>query len=108
VPGFPGLAVVVAGGHTPGSQVFVARVREGGEVRTSVLTGDVVNHIDGVRHDVPKPGYYSLLVVPEHGERLSQVRAWLRGLERDHGVRLLVSHDQRALEQAGVPSYGSD
>lgn len=108
VPGFPGLAVAVAAGHTPGSQIFVARVREGDRVRANVITGDVVNQIDGVRHDVPKPSLYSLLLVPEAGDRLARVRAWLAQLERDHGARLLVGHDRLALEQSGIPPYGAD
>jgi len=105
VPGFPGLVVIAAGGHTPGSQVFVARVRGAQGPVSYAITGDVVNHLDGVREDLPKPGYYSLLVVPEDTERLARVRAWLRGLERDAQVRLLVGHDLAALEQSGVPRY---
>ncbi len=102
VPGFPGLAFFAAAGHTPGSQVFVAHVRATEGVRTVVLTGDVVNQIDGARRNIPKPRLYSLLVVPESPMRLDQVRRLLGELERDHGVTLLVSHDQLSLEASGV------
>lgn len=105
VPGFSGVLFFAAAGHTPGSQVFVAHVRGNGGVRTWLFTGDVVNQIDGVRQNIPKPALYSALVVPESTARLDAVRRFLAGLERDHGVGLLVSHDQLSLEASGIPAY---
>ena len=102
VRGFPGLSFFAAAGHTPGSQIFIAHVRGGDGVRTYVLTGDVVNQIDGVRRNIPKPRLYSLLVVPESPARLDKLRRLLAELERDHGVTLLVSHDLLSLEASGV------
>ena len=102
VPGFPGLAFFAAGGHTPGSQVWVAHVRSGDAVRTYVFTGDLVNQIDGVRQNLPKPHFYSMLIVPESLKRLEMLRRFLASLERDHGVTLLVSHDQLSLEASGI------
>jgi glyoxylase-like metal-dependent hydrolase (beta-lactamase superfamily II) len=103
VDGFPGLSFFAAAGHTPGSQVFVAHVRGPDGVKTYVFTGDVVNHIDGARKNLPKPHLYSALMVPESTERLERVRLLLGELEREHGAVLLVSHDQLALEASGVP-----
>jgi glyoxylase-like metal-dependent hydrolase (beta-lactamase superfamily II) len=113
IPGFPGLYVFSAAGHTPGSQVFVARMRWSPTARatskpietTWVFTGDVVNNIDGIRHDVPKPWLYSLLVVPEASERLGRVRRFIRELEADHGARLLVTHDLLQIEASGTPVW---
>jgi glyoxylase-like metal-dependent hydrolase (beta-lactamase superfamily II) len=105
VPGFPGLAVVAAGGHTPGSQIFVAQVREAGSLRTWVFTGDVVNHLDAVRFDLPKPRLYSLFVVPESTARLGELRVWLNDLAQTHGAALLVSHDALALQASGIPEW---
>jgi glyoxylase-like metal-dependent hydrolase (beta-lactamase superfamily II) len=102
VPGFPGLTFFAAAGHTPGSQVFIAHVRSTDGVRTHLLTGDVVNQIDGVRANIPKPRLYSLIVVPESPARLERVRQLLGELERDYGVTLLVSHDQLSLQASGV------
>lgn len=104
VPGFPGLSVIEAAGHTPGSQIFVAQLRGEEGVVTWVFTGDIVNHIEGVRRDLPKPRLYSLLVVPESPARLAELRAFLAGLE-SKGARLLVSHDQRQLEASGVSPW---
>jgi glyoxylase-like metal-dependent hydrolase (beta-lactamase superfamily II) len=100
--GFPGVFVIAAGGHTPGSQIVIAHVREGENLRTYAMTGDIVNHIDGINDDVPKPFLYSLVVVPEDGERLSELRHYLRELRDRAGVVLLVSHDQAELEASGV------
>jgi len=105
VQGFSGLLFFAAAGHTPGSQVFVAHVRSGGAVRTWIFTGDVVNQIDGVRQNIPKPALYSALVVPESTARLEALRRFLAVLERDHGVGLLVSHDQLSLEASGISKY---
>ncbi len=102
VDGFPGLAFFAAAGHTPGSQVFVAHVRGADGVKTHVLTGDVVNQIDGARQNLPKPHWYTVLLVPESTERLDVLRRLLGELEREHGATLLVSHDQLALEASGV------
>jgi glyoxylase-like metal-dependent hydrolase (beta-lactamase superfamily II) len=105
VPGFPGLSVVAAGGHTPGSQIFVAHVRDGRQVATWIFTGDVVNHLDGVRLDLPKPRLYSLLVVPESASRLQRLRVWLRDLARTHHARIVVSHDELALRASGIDAW---
>lgn len=105
VAGFPGVFVIAAGGHTPGSQLVVAFVKAADGVRRYLFTGDIVNNIDGVSHDIPKPYLYRLLLVPEDDVRQAQLRAFLRR-QRDHnGFTLLVSHDQRQLEQSGVPAW---
>jgi glyoxylase-like metal-dependent hydrolase (beta-lactamase superfamily II) len=105
VPGFPGLGVFATGGHTPGSQVFVARVADPLGSRLWIFTGDLVNHIDGVRHNLPKPTLYSLFVVPEDRARLDQLRRYLARLVVRPGSDLLVSHDLRQLEETGVPAW---
>jgi glyoxylase-like metal-dependent hydrolase (beta-lactamase superfamily II) len=113
IPGFPGLSMIAAAGHTPGSQIFVVELRApaqedgGGEPRsrTWVITGDVVNHIQAVELDIPKPGYYSLLVVPENTDRLAQVRGFLRQLARRPGVQLLVSHDFHQVADSGLAEF---
>jgi glyoxylase-like metal-dependent hydrolase (beta-lactamase superfamily II) len=104
VPGFPGVHVIAAAGHTPGSQVILAKLG-GGDERAVAFTGDITNALDGILFDVPKPWLYSLLMVPEDGERLGQVRRWLRDLHTNGGVTLLVAHDGRALEAAELPSW---
>jgi glyoxylase-like metal-dependent hydrolase (beta-lactamase superfamily II) len=103
LPGFPGVFLIDAGGHTPGSQIVVARVGEGASARGFVLAGDIVNHVAGIDHDVPKPPLYSLLVVPESAARLAELRPWLRALRDEAGLSVLVSHDEAQLAASGVP-----
>jgi glyoxylase-like metal-dependent hydrolase (beta-lactamase superfamily II) len=115
IPEFPGLFVIAAAGHTPGSQVFVIQLRKRSgaseenpdDVETWVVTGDVVNHIAGVELDIPKPRLYSLLLVPENEERLHRMRRFLKQLSRQPDVQLLVSHDLDQIETSGLPAYGS-
>lgn len=102
VPGFPGVFVVEVDGHTPGSEVVIAWIAEESGPRGLVVVGDVVNALDGVLYDVPKPAAYRWLVVPEDETRQRELRGWLRALG-ERGFRLLVNHDQLALEQSGIP-----
>jgi glyoxylase-like metal-dependent hydrolase (beta-lactamase superfamily II) len=105
VPGFPGVGVVDAAGHTPGSQVVLAVVTGGAGPRRLAFTGDVANHVDGIRQNVSKPFLYSLLVVPESERRLARVRAWLQHLERDLGFELAVAHDEAQLVSLALPPF---
>ena len=104
VGGFPGVRVIAAGGHTPCSQVVVADVHGADGDRRYVFTGDIANHIDGIEGNVPKPLLYSLLMVPEDGPRLYELRGYLHDM-RERGATLLVSHDQLQLEASGVPPW---
>jgi glyoxylase-like metal-dependent hydrolase (beta-lactamase superfamily II) len=113
IPGFPGLFAIPAGGHTPGSTIYVVQLRtipgasEGryDDVQTWIVAGDVVNHYQGIEKDLPKPSLYRLLVVPEDDTRLAVVRAFLRELAHEPGVQLLVSHDRNQIEATRLPRY---
>jgi glyoxylase-like metal-dependent hydrolase (beta-lactamase superfamily II) len=107
VPEFPGVFLIDAGGHTPGSQIVLAFVKDAnGAAHRYAFTGDIVNNLDGIMHDVPKPLLYRTLVVPESEPRQRELRAFLKRLHDDAGFELLVSHDQTALEGNGVPGWG--
>jgi glyoxylase-like metal-dependent hydrolase (beta-lactamase superfamily II) len=105
IPGFPGVYVVAAGGHTPGSQIVVVHLADGDKFRRIAFVGDIANHIDGITYNVPKPFLYSLLVVPEDRVRLEELRRWLRTLRDSHGIELIVAHDQLALERSRIPLW---
>jgi len=105
VPGFPGVFVIAAGGHTPGSQIVLAQVQSEDGVHRYAFTGDIVNNIDGINANIPKPSLYRLLVVPEDNARQDLLRRFLRELRDGRGFTLLVSHDQRELEGSGVPAW---
>ncbi|MFP6639499.1 MAG: ABC transporter substrate-binding protein [Myxococcota bacterium] len=105
VPGFPGVGIIAAAGHTPGSQLIVARIGSGPSARNVVFTGDIVNHAQAIPLDRGKPFLYRTFLVPEDESRQSSLRGFLRDLHDRQGFGLLVSHDQRALEDAGVTAW---
>jgi glyoxylase-like metal-dependent hydrolase (beta-lactamase superfamily II) len=105
LPGYPGAFVIRAAGHTPGSQIVGAWVRESSRVRGFLFAGDAANAIDGVRRDVPKPRAYRLFVVPESERRLTRVRAFLREAEQA-GLVVAIAHDERHLATTGIPVFG--
>jgi glyoxylase-like metal-dependent hydrolase (beta-lactamase superfamily II) len=103
LPGFPGVGVIWAAGHTPGSQVVLAAVRgPDGTVRRFAFAGDVANAVDGIRHDVPKPFLYRTLLVPEDDARLGTVRRFLAHLEQA-GFAVVPAHDLLHLRELGLP-----
>ncbi len=101
IPEFPGLVAVAAGGHTPGSTMFLAEVRG----TTWVLAGDVTNFMESLQQDRDKPRIYSLLVVPETTSRLRTLRHWLSALDARPGFTVVVSHDRDALAASGLPAW---
>ena len=106
VAGFPGVYLIDAGGHTPGSQIVLVFVRAAdGTAHRYALTGDIVNHLDGILYDVPKPFAYRTFIVPESEPRQHELRAFLKQLHDEAGFALLVSHDQQSLEASGVPEW---
>jgi glyoxylase-like metal-dependent hydrolase (beta-lactamase superfamily II) len=108
VPGFPGVFLIDAGGHTPGSQIVLAFVHDGSDAHRYAFTGDIVNNLDGITYGVAKPWLYRTLLVPESEPRQGELRAFLKRLHDEAGFELLVSHDQRALEASGVPEWERD
>jgi glyoxylase-like metal-dependent hydrolase (beta-lactamase superfamily II) len=105
VPGFPGVGVVDAAGHTPGSQVVLAVLSGAAGPRRLAFTGDVANHVEGIRQNIGKPVPYGLLMVPESERRLAKVRAWLGHLERELGFELVVAHDEAQLSSLALPPF---
>ena len=104
--GLPGVGVVRAGGHTPGSQMIVAWVGAS-EPRGFVLAGDVVFVKADIDENRPKELAYRLLVTPENEAQLARVRAWLRDLETRHGLTAIPSHDRTHLRGLNLPRFGS-
>jgi glyoxylase-like metal-dependent hydrolase (beta-lactamase superfamily II) len=103
VRGFPGVAVIDAGGHTPGSEIILVRLATPQGTRLLAFAGDTVNHHDGIRHDVPKPWAYRTFMVPESDARQQELRQFLSSLETTRGFTVLVSHDEASLLASGLP-----
>lgn len=103
VAGFPGVAVIDAGGHTPGSQIILVRLARAQGMTLLAFVGDTVNHHDGIRSDVPKPWAYRTFLVPESDARQHELRQYLSSLEKERGFTVLVSHDEASLLASGLP-----
>ncbi len=103
VQGFPGVAVIDAGGHTPGSEIILVRLAAAQGMKLLAFAGDTVNHHDGIRHDVPKPWAYRKFIVPESDERQHELRQFLSSLEKENGFTVLVSHDEASVLASGLP-----
>jgi glyoxylase-like metal-dependent hydrolase (beta-lactamase superfamily II) len=104
VPGFPGLVAVGAGGHTPGSTIYFARVGP----TVWVFSGDITNFRDALLENRPKATAYSLFVTPEAPARLEELRLWLVDLDARPEYTVVVSHDVDALAAIGPPAWTAD
>ena len=93
----PGLRLVRAGGHTPGSQALVVDTEHG----SFAIAGDAICTYETIDHDLP-PGYH--VDVDASMDTLDRLRA-----AADH---LLPSHDYRVFSDGPVtaigPAHGAD
>jgi glyoxylase-like metal-dependent hydrolase (beta-lactamase superfamily II) len=101
LPLAPGMALVKAAGHTPGSQMVYVTLASG---REYLLIGDATWHMDGVRLVKGKDAPW---VTEDQNAVLDQLR-WLNQLSRTEPRLVIVaSHDQEQhaeLVKAGVLS----
>ena len=95
----PGMALIKAAGHTPGSQMVYIALESG---REYLLIGDATWHMDGVRLMKGKAAPW---VTEDQGAVLDQLK-WLNGLSRTApNLFVVASHDEEqhvALVQKGV------
>jgi glyoxylase-like metal-dependent hydrolase (beta-lactamase superfamily II) len=103
IPGYPGLFLLPAGGHTPGSTVYVAVLPD----QTWVFSGDLTNQKADALENVPKPWVYSALIIPEATERLERLRRWLAALDSHARLTLVVAHDLDAAMADGLTEWTS-
>jgi glyoxylase-like metal-dependent hydrolase (beta-lactamase superfamily II) len=101
VPGFPGLAVVALGGHTPDSTLFALAVQG----RLWLFSGDTTNTKASLLNDVGKGFLYSYVLVPENTARTHELRQWLAKLDAEDDISVVVSHDLDDILANGPPAY---
>jgi len=101
VPGFPGLFVIAAGGHTPGSTLFVTRL----EGKTWIFAGDITYAMSDIHSNRDKGFMYSNLLVPEDVEILRDWRLWLKAQDDRSGVQVLVAHDIDAYRASSLQAW---
>jgi len=92
----PGVVLIRAAGHTPGSQLVYVRLADGKEL---ILAGDVAWNMAGIREQRPNAVATKrrLGVVEDDAASARQVR-WLKQV-MDTGVDVLVAHDALWLER---------
>ena len=108
LPIAPGVVLIKAPGHTPGSQMVYVRLASGGEV---VLAGDVAWHSSGITTQRQKPDSAArrLGVIEDRAPIAAELR-WLKEIMAA-GVTVVVAHDQAmidALVGRGVLKQGFD
>jgi glyoxylase-like metal-dependent hydrolase (beta-lactamase superfamily II) len=100
---FPSVGIVALGGHTPDSTLFAVPVGN----TLYLLSGDIVNSKSDLDSDIGKGWVYSYVLVPEHVPRSAMLRRWLKELDAEPDMRVIVSHDLRDIEASGIPRYGA-
>lgn len=98
IAGFPGLVAIAAGGHTPGSTIYAARVNG----KVWVFAGDLTNRKAAALKNQDKGFLYSYMLVPENTELLAQWRPWLAELDADPNAEVIISHDLAALAESDI------
>jgi glyoxylase-like metal-dependent hydrolase (beta-lactamase superfamily II) len=84
----PGIALIKAPGHTPGSQMVYVALQSGKEL---LLAGDVAWHMDGVRLNRAKDAPW----IKEPPELMAAELDWLNGLSRtENNLSIVISHDE--------------
>ncbi len=87
LPVAPGIVLIKAAGHTPGSQMVYIALASGREL---LLVGDATWHMDGVRQMRGKAAPW----VKEDQPAVDAQLAWLNGLTRtERNLVVVASHD---------------
>jgi glyoxylase-like metal-dependent hydrolase (beta-lactamase superfamily II) len=99
----PGIVLIKAAGHTPGSQMVYVALQSGKEL---LLAGDVAWHMDGVRLNKGKDAPW----IKEPAELMAAELDWLNGLSRtEKNLSIVISHDEdqrRAYIEQGILGDG--
>ena len=106
-PVAPGVVLIRAPGHTPGSQMVYIRLASGREV---LLIGDIVWMMAGLERRLQKPSKASEELNEDRGVLQQQID-WLSGLTARKGIDLINCHDDRwlrSLVRRGILKEGLD
>ncbi len=92
-PFAPGMALMKAAGHTPGSQMIYVTLEAGGEY---LFVGDSAWHMDNIRLMKVKDAPW----IKEDEDALMAQLTWLNGLEKsEKNLHIVVSHDDEQRKQ---------
>ena len=91
----PGIAVLAAPGHTPGSQLVYVHPANG---PAWLFIGDVAWHMDGIRDLAYRPRLVTDLLLGEDRRAVMAQYRTLHGMLGDPSLRIVSSHDLDQLE----------
>ena len=104
LPIAPGVVLIKAAGHTPGSQMVYVKLASGREM---ILTGDIAWRALGIDTQRQKPDSTSRFMSEDRAAIARQL-AWLKDVQ-SQGISVVVSHDGTQLQtlaKRGVLSEG--
>ncbi|MEN8181246.1 MAG: MBL fold metallo-hydrolase [Myxococcota bacterium] len=91
----PGVVLLAAPGHTPGSHIVYARLADG---REALLLGDVAWNLGQIRELHYRPRLVTLMLGEDRSQVLAQLRALHELAKTSPDVAQVVSHDRRQRE----------
>jgi len=104
LPIAPGVVLIKAAGHTPGSQMVYVKLASGKEM---ILVGDIAWRVLGIDSQRQKPDSTSRFM-SEDRTAIGKQLAWLKNVQAQ-GISVVVSHDGTQLQtlaKRGVLSEG--
>jgi glyoxylase-like metal-dependent hydrolase (beta-lactamase superfamily II) len=90
----PGVVLIKAPGHTPGSQFAYVRLASGKEI---LIAGDLAWQHEGLTRDAQKPEATSR-ALSEDRDAIQPQLEWVRKLWQGNEVAIVLSHDSRLLD----------
>ena len=103
----PGMVLIAAPGHTPGSQMVYVKLADGHEL---LFLGDVVWHLRNIEVQKERPRWVTgLLVQEDRNAVFGEIKALHALSEREPNVKIVPGHDGEvigALTTAGVLQPG--
>jgi glyoxylase-like metal-dependent hydrolase (beta-lactamase superfamily II) len=102
----PGVVLIKAPGHTPGSQMVYVQRADGREL---LLLGDVSWRLRNIEQQRERPLFMTLLIGEDRGQVMGQFQALQRLQQLDPLLRLVPGHDgpaMDALTEAGLLTRG--
>lgn len=90
LPIAPGVVLIRAAGHTPGSQIVYVRLASGKEI---ILAGDVAWHMSGIELQRQKPTASTQGFGGEDREAIASQLRWLKDISGPETV-VVVAHDE--------------
>lgn len=86
----PGVVLIKAAGHTPGSQMIYVRLKGGDEY---ILVGDVAWNMENIETVTSRPRVIADFLLGEDTPAVLSQLTWLKSIHDDGDVILVVAHD---------------